>query len=141
MDSSSSPSKRELSFFNAAKHISKLSDHRVPMGCVVVKNHRIISSGYNSQTKCHGKQALADKEYFKTNSKGPVHAEFSALNYLLNQKIDLSNSIIYVYREHKDGSLAMARPCPRCMALIKKCGIKKIRYTGDGSYIKEIVVE
>ena len=39
--------------------------------------------------------------------------------------IDFHNLKLFVYRELKDGSIAMARPCPSCMALIKDLGIKK----------------
>ena len=42
--------------------------------------------------------------------------------------IDFHNLKLFVYRELKDGSIAMARPCPSCMALIKDLGIKKIYY-------------
>lgn len=132
-------SKKEKSYFNAAKAISKLSDHRCKLGCIVVKGHKIISSGHNSQTRCHGRQAEIDKKYFGCECKGPVHAEFDALNYLINQRTDLSGAEIYIYRDINNGELAMARPCPRCMELIKSCGIRKIKYTGHNSYITEIL--
>lgn len=133
-------SKSERSYYNAAKSISKLSDHRCKIGCVVVKNHKIISSGHNSKTKCHARQALTDKSFFNDpHALGPVHAEFDAINYLINQHIDLSGAQVYVYRENYNGELAPSRPCPRCMALIKACGIKKIKYTGDKSFIQEII--
>lgn len=133
-------SKSERSYFNAAKSISKLSDHRCKIGCVVVKNHKIISSGHNSKTKFHAKQAIKDKKFFNDpHALGPIHAEFDAINYLINQRVDLTNAQIYVYRENHNGELSMCRPCPRCMALIKSCGIKKIKYTGDNSFISEII--
>ena len=33
------------------------------------------------------------------------------------------------YRERKDGSFGMARPCPACRIAIKNLGIKIIHYT------------
>ena len=130
---------REISFFNAAKAISKSSDHKYKIGCVVVLGHRIVSSGRNSQIRCHKIQALMDKEMFGCESFGPIHAEVDALLPLIKKKIDLSRASIYVYREHKDGSVASARPCSRCMKLIKKCGIKKIYYSTDDGYAVENV--
>lgn len=131
-------SKTEQSYFNAAKAISKLSDHRCKIGCVVVKSHKVISSGHNSQVKHHARQAKVDKEYFNDpKALGPVHAEFDALNYLINQHIDTNGAHLYVYRALQNGEVAIARPCPRCMALIKSCGIRKIHYTGNKSFVRE----
>jgi deoxycytidylate deaminase len=133
-------SRKERIFFKAAKTVSELSDHRFQLGCIVVDKHRIISSGHNSKTKCHRLQAELDQKYFGTESKGPVHAELDALLPLLNRRTELSNAILYIYREDKQQHLAMARPCPRCMSLIKKCGIKKIKYTTyDGIATEKIV--
>lgn len=53
MDIDPSLSKRERAYFNSAKSIAELSDHRCKLGCVVVDGHRIISSGHNSKTKFH----------------------------------------------------------------------------------------
>ena len=66
MDSDSAPlSKRDKVFFNTAKEVAKFSDHRCKLGCVVVDHHRIISSGFNSKTKCHRLQAELDQKFFK----------------------------------------------------------------------------
>ena len=60
--------------------------------------------------------------------------------------IDFHNLKLFVYRELKDGSIAMARPCPSCMALIKDLGIKKyiiqhqmdmLKKTYEILYVKE----
>lgn len=130
-------SKKTLRYFEIAKSVARLSDHRCKIGCVVVKNHRIISSGHNSATVCHGRQALADKLYFDCESKGPVHAEFDALSYLHFKGVDLAGAELYIYRETSSGELTLARPCPRCMKLIRECEIREVNYTGDGSYITE----
>ena len=46
-----------------------------------------------------------------------------------------------MYREHKDGTLAMARPCSRCLAVIKSLGIRKIKYTTEDGYASETLEE
>lgn len=132
-------SKSERAYFNAAKAISKLSDHKQQLGCVVVNNHHIISSGHNSATKCHRLQAQIDKQYFGCDCMGPVHAEVDALLPLIKNRVDLTNSTIYIYRRHKDNTNALARPCPRCMQLIKEQGIKKIKYTTEDGYASEVI--
>lgn len=143
MDSDSAPlSKRDKVFFNTAKEVAKFSDHRCKLGCVVVDHHRIISSGFNSKTKCHRLQAELDQKFFKEVSYGPKHAEFTALLPLIRKRVDLTGATIYVYRETADNKLAMARPCPRCMSLIKKYGIKKIKYsTPDGFAVERVFKE
>lgn len=132
---------RDKAFFKAAKAVSTLSDHRCKIGCVIVDKHRIISSGSNSDTKCHPIQADLDKRMFNCECAGKLHAEVASIIPLLKYKPDLSRSILYTYREHKDGTLAMSRPCSRCMQLIKSVGIKRIRYTTPDGFASEILEE
>lgn len=130
--------KTEEAYFNVAKTMMNMSDHGQKLGCVIVDKHHIIGSGHNSKTKYHRIQAQIDCKYFDSDCcYGPVHAESSALIPLMRRKYDLRNATVYIYREHKDGSLGMARPCERCMSMIKKCGIKTIKYTTDDGYAVE----
>ena len=130
-------SKKERSFFKAAQAVSQLSDHRVKIGCIIGDKHQINSSGHNSNTKCHSVQAKLDSKHFKCFCVGKVHAETDAIIPLLNMQRDFSGATLYTYRELKDGSLAMARPCSRCMELIKRLNISKIKYTTDDGYAVE----
>ena len=130
-------SKTERSFFSAAKSIAELSDHRCKIGCIIVDKHRIVSSGHNSNTKCHPLQAKIDTKFFNCFCTGKIHAETSAILPLLKIEEDYSRATLYTYREHADGSLANSRPCARCMQLIKQLGITKIKYTTDDGYAFE----
>lgn len=132
--------RKQKSFFDAARAVSKLSDfHRVHIGCVVVDGcHRIISSGFNS-TKTHPVQKQLNKERFNEDTNHTLHSEVSALIPLMRDNIDFSKVVLYTYREDKNGKLAMSRPCPSCMKLIGSLGIKKIWYTTDGGYVCEII--
>lgn len=129
--------KTEKAMFRAAKAVSEMSDHRAKIGCVVVNKHRIISSGFNSRTKCHKVQAILDKEIFGCDCPGKMHAETTALLPLIRDNVDLNRASIFVYRQHKDGTIACARPCARCERLIKQCGIKKIYFTVDNGFAEE----
>lgn len=126
-------------YFRAAESVASLSNHRCKMGCVVVKGHRIISSGHNSATTTHALQTKIDQNYFKCKCAGYLHAETDALLPLINSKMDLSQATIYVYRNMKDGMSGMARPCPRCMGLIKSLGIKRINYSTQDGFAEEII--
>lgn len=142
MNNSSRPplSGAKRTYFRAAQSIAALSNHRCQMGCVVVKGHRIISSGHNSATTTHAFQAKVDSRYFDCECAGFLHAETDALLPLMNQKVDLSQASIYVYRSMRNGSQGMARPCPRCMGVIKSLGIKKINYSTPDGFAEEFIV-
>ena len=132
-------SKSERAFFRIAKNMSELSDHKHKIGAVVVVKHRIISTGVNSNTKCNAHQAKLDMQMFGGLHFGKIHAETDALIPLIKSKVDLSDASIFVYRSHKNNTNAMARPCERCLSLIKSCGIKTIYYTtDDGVAIEKI---
>lgn len=134
-------SRKEMAYFSAAKAMATLSDHKQQLGCVVVDGHKIISSGHNSRTKNHTMQAAIDKKFFqRDNCKGPVHAELDALLPLIKRKYNLTNATLYVYRQNALGMPAMARPCARCMNLIKTYGIKKMKYTTPEGYATEKIM-
>lgn len=128
---------RSLKFFNIAKEVSKLSSiTRHSIGAVLVsKNWNILGVGANVK-KSHPKQAefarLVGLEH-----KIFLHAE---LQCLVNAKHrNLHGSRIFVYREFRDGSLALARPCKICMAALKDVGIRQIYYTTADGYAHEIL--
>lgn len=103
------------SFFRLARNVSKLSDHRYKLGAVVVTNGKPIAVGHN-QTKTNPCAKWVG-----------LHAEEQAIKAC--GKANLSGSSIYVYRQKKNGSLAIARPCEHCMQILKDSGVKWIYYT------------
>ena len=131
-------SKTNKAYFRAAEAVSKLSDYpRHKIGCVIVLKHHIVSSGCNSNSKCHPIQKRIDDNFFNMKCSGKVHAETAALIPLIKSGINLSDAVVYTYREHNNGKKAMARPCQRCMSLLKSCGIRRIKYTTDFGYAEE----
>ena len=130
--------KKDKSYFNAARAVSEMSDfEKHHIGCVVVYGHRIISSGCNVM-KTHPLQKELNKERFDGDTNHFLHAETSALLPLMNRKdINWKDVQIYTYREWKDGTKAISKPCPGWRKLIKNLGIKKINYTTDNGYIQE----
>jgi len=133
---------RQKRFFNIAREVSLLSDFKkAKIGAVVVEGNRVISTGHNSNK-------TSTTQYRYNVYRGitddcacihKVHAEIAALAPLLNRKdIDWAHTSIYIYREHKDGTISCAKPCKACMQLIKDLGIKKIFYSDwGGNFIKE----
>lgn len=132
--------KKQISYFNRARNAALASNHpQYKLGAVVVFKHQVISVGSNNFHKSHPKQVELNKLRFDADCKNSIHAELAALLPVIN-KYDLSTATIYVYREHANGTLAMARPCKGCMSLIRGCGIKKVYYTTCDGYAEETIL-
>lgn len=133
--------KSHRAYFKAARAMAKLSNFKQHhIGCIAVSGHKIISSGYNS-CKTNPIQKRLNIHRFDVDTNHTIHAELSCLLPLINRKdIDFSNVSLYIYREHKSGELALAKPCASCEALIKSLGIRNIYYTGNKSYISEEII-
>lgn len=115
--------------FRIAKKEAKKSPHtQHKLGAVIVKGHRILSTGYN------------EIRYSKTIGKNTLHAEAAAIRRLLDQRrlADLVGSHIFVSRWTRGGRIGMARPCDACMDLIRSVGISRIYYTQDDGETGEI---
>lgn len=133
--------KKSLRYFEIARSVSKLSNFKTTskhIGCIVVCDNRVISSGYNSN-----KTSPLQKKYNKLrfdfdSTPHTLHAETAALKPLLGRyDIDFKSVKLYIYRETADGSKGLAKPCESCMALIKNLGIREINYTSDDGYCFE----
>ena len=134
------PSKTQQSFFRAADAVSSLSDHpQTKLGCVLVDKHRIVSSGHNSSTRCSPLQRRMDvaRFGFPDKHRGSVHAETACLLPLIRQGYDMSRSDLYIVRRHRNGSLALSRPCPGCLSLLRANGVRKVFYSVEGGYACE----
>lgn len=117
---------RKTKYFNLARLISLRSNYHHQIGAIIVNKKEIIGLGYNKPTKTHP----ISKHPYQT-----IHAEMDAIIGIDRKK--LKGADIYVYREFKDGSAALARPCKYCEALLREFGIKTMFYTTDGGYTYE----
>lgn len=132
--------------FKAAREVSMNADYtgggRPRIGCVIVYKGTILAKGWNAD-KTHSAQEYYNRWRFKNSGNqympSKVHSEVSALWKIRYLDIDMSRVHVYVYRETRAGKLAMARPCPACMAAIKDMGIKHIHYTTDDGYANELI--
>lgn len=124
-------SRTKLAYLNAARAISKLSDHRCQMGAVIVSGHKIIGSGYNSATKTDPYQASLDTKKYGVECAGYVHAEISALLPFIKKKNlkALSGATVYIYREDKLGRMRLSKPCSNCEMVLRACGIKCVVFS------------
>lgn len=113
------------------------------IGCIAVYRGTILAKGYNSD-KTHTTQARFNVHRFKEcgNKYLPskLHAETAVLSKIKYLDIDFSRVHLYIYREWKDGTIAISRPCPACMAAIKMMGIRHLHYTTDDGFAYEKLV-
>lgn len=70
-----------------------------------------------------------DPYYHKDLNYLSEHAEMAALRRATRTR----GAVAYIARVNHAGEERMSRPCPKCMALLKQAGIKKICYTIDSS--------
>lgn len=118
-------------YYMAVAQIVRLrsKDPKTQVGAVIVKDHRILSTGYNgfplgiSDDEFpwdKGNPNLEDNKYAYV-----VHAE---LNAILNYKQDLSGATLYV----------TLFPCNECAKAIIQAGIRKIYYLDEDDPNKSI---
>lgn len=129
----------QKAYFNAAQAVASTSTFRKHnIGCIVVWKHKIISSGTNSY-KTNPLQKKYNQYRFKEDEGNHyIHAEIDAILPLLDRKdINFSTVSLYIFRSHKNGDNALARPCKSCMRLIKELGVKHLYYTNEKGYSHE----
>lgn len=138
-------SKQDYQYFKKAREIAQKSDFdKTHVGCIAVYQGKIIATGHNSN-KTHPIQKYYNRyrnnklpyEYFVPK----LHAEIDCLNSIKSMDINFPKVKLYIYRSRKDQEFGMSRPCPSCMAAIKKLGIKHIYYTTNDGFVYENLLE
>jgi dCMP deaminase len=90
---------------------------RLHVGCVLVKDNRIISQGYNGFLPgCPHESKMQNN-----HEQATVHAEQNAITDCAKRGVSCNNADIYITHY----------PCVNCMKLICASGIKNIFYIND----------
>lgn len=113
-------------FMSTALLIScRSSCNRLHVGCVLVKNNRIISAGYN------GFLPGAPHESIVVNNHevATVHAEQNAISDCANRGVSVKDATAYITHY----------PCINCAKILASSGIKEIIYLND--YKNDVNVE
>ena len=134
--------KRINRYFEVAREASRDSDFpRHKLGAVVVYKGNTLAVGHNScKTSPIQKRYNRVRNYSTEASYGHTnctHAELNCINKIKYLDIDFSKVSLFIYRQHKNGTKALARPCPACSKLIRDMGIKNIYYTVENGYAYE----
>lgn len=106
-----------LRYLTLAKLLAAKSNYKIRVGCVIVKHGTPIAVGFN-RVKSHPRHVHP--------RNATVHAEMDAV---AGCQTTMKGATIYVYREHRDGTPALARPCANCQTILQKEGIKTMIYS------------
>lgn len=90
---------------------------RLHVGCVIVKNNRIISMGYNGYIS----GAPHISRIVDNHEQSTIHSEINAITDCAKRGVSLNSSKIYITHF----------PCINCFKSIAACGIKEIIYNDD----------
>jgi dCMP deaminase len=95
---------------------------RLHVGCVLVKDKRIVSMGYNGfLTGEEHKSVVQEDHSGKKHELATIHAEQNAISYGANTGVALKETIAYITHY----------PCLICAKLLVSCGIKIVYYHED----------
>ena len=90
---------------------------RLHVGCILVKENRIISQGYNGFISgCEHKSVLRDNHEMAT-----IHAEQNAVSDCAKRGVSCEDSVAYITHY----------PCINCMKIMTASGISSIKYIND----------
>jgi len=114
----------DRNFINIAREISRASKCvSKQVGAVIVKNGRILSTGYNGTPAgytncCDYWDNEYTKEHHMWSKTYEIHAEMNAIIWAAREGISIKDATIYVTLE----------PCSECSKNIIASGIKRIVY-------------
>lgn len=102
---------------------------RRKVGAIIVKNKRILSTGYNGPLSglkhCDETGCLRQKMKIPSGKNQELcrglHAEQNALLFAVSNGGDMKDAVIY----------STIQPCVTCAKMIIQAGIRKIVYRGD----------
>jgi dCMP deaminase len=90
---------------------------RLHVGCVIVRNNRVICTGYNGFLAGMPHDSVVRDNH----EQATIHAEQNAISYAANDGISVKDGIIYITHY----------PCLNCAKLLAASGITKVIYKDD----------
>jgi len=109
-------------FISTALLIAKRSPcERLHVGCILVKNNRIISAGYNGFLPGANHISILKTDGNNTHEQATVHAEQNAISDCANRGVSTNGAIAYITHY----------PCINCFKILVASGIKEIKYLHD----------
>jgi tRNA(Arg) A34 adenosine deaminase TadA len=110
--------------FSLARKMAATSDHKVPMGAVVTRRGQVLTCGRNHAIRTH---PMASPR----NGVGGIHAEVDAI--IGTDRDTFYGATMWIYRERKDRTIGLARPCQACYTVLSGVGIRNAIFTDPAS--------
>lgn len=110
------------------------------IGAVAVYKGSIIAEAWNTDKTSTLQHRYNIYRYNDPSFLSKAHCEtqlIQRIRWKCGDSLKWSKVDIYLYRELKDGSLAISRPCKSCLHLLIDCGITHIYYTTDNGFAEE----
>ncbi len=126
----------DIHFINIAKEIASASKCiSKQVGAVIVKDGRILSTGYNGTpagyTNCNEHwDNVYTKEHHEWSKTYEIHAEMNAIIWAARKGISIEGATVYVTLE----------PCSECSKNLIASGIKRIVYTVAYEYNESKII-
>lgn len=116
--------RKDILYMEIANVFSKMSKCvSKQVGCVIVKDGRVISSGYNGTPKgCKNCNEIFDKDNFdrtehhKFSEEFELHGELNALLFAARDNVSVEGATLY----------CTLQPCLQCIKNITQSGIKRV---------------
>lgn len=96
---------------------SRSSCKRLSVGCVIVQDNRIITTGYNGHISGAPHVSIIRNDH----EQATIHAEQNAIADAARRGVKLDNGVAYVTHY----------PCVNCFKLLVQSGIQTIKYLHD----------
>jgi len=121
--------------WNLAQTICQRSNLGYKHAAILVKNHSIVSSGFNFRSPISSRDLEVpwDIKYMEHS----VHAEADCLLRLKLRQKKTAGGTIYVYGESRCGNIINSKPCKSCQRLIRMMRVYRVKYITPGG-IKEL---
>ena len=130
-----------LKYMDIAAHVARQSRClKSQRGVVIVKNDKIISTGYNKPQK--QKYGCCLRETIKDNSRvelcNAVHAEDMAIGYADNSKSQLRGARMYHIKVKNGKPMPSGKPsCTMCSKMIQEMGLEFVLWHEHGYVLYE----
>lgn len=138
-----------LSYFRHARKAMLKSDYTNSIsspriGGVAVYKGAIIAEAWNTD-RTSPLQSYYNRYRFVDTCGLPAksHCEtmlVQRIRWKFGDELDWGRVEIYLYREHRDGSLAECSPCASCRQMLLDYGIRHVYHTSDWGYVEEWLV-
>lgn len=134
-----------MRFFKFAREAMLKSDYNGSgssprIGAVAVYKGSIIAEAWNTDKTSPLQQKYNVYRYHDPSMLAKNHCEtslISRIRWKFGDGLKWDKVDIYLYRELKNGTLALARPCRSCRELLKDYNLRRVFYTTDGGYCEE----